>query len=881
MKHAGFDTLGTCTFPRGGGTGLRLRHRASGAQVVAVKNADPEMVFGIIFETLPDCANGVAHLLEHLVFRGSERYPQTNLYASLLQGSMLTGLNASTRADSTLFHLSSAEEGDFANLIDVVLDAVFHPLIRQSDFSEEQHVVMNEMTGHHAVPTNMVLERLRHELLPGSVYAVDHGGTPEMIAELRHADLRAFRAKNYHPGTARLFLWGDFDLAGRLDQLDRSLGSAGEADAFDLRMPSPFDRPRMASARYPAATTAPEMTAFGWAFEVEYSDLWRAVALGLLADADGPLRLALQARGGHVIGTGFSRETPLGTFEIALLGHPPMEQTVLSELIEETLHKVERNGSADDWTRRVADRLEYNLRSLGAQMIGPTGLRVLNMIRDEWRHGADPLALLDIDARVARLHDTINADPKAIMRRIREDLLDNPHRVTLSLRPQPTRKPRTPSRPYRPDPDPTLVDSISPVPFVATGGPPPRVRAIAVETEGNVLHLPDQAPDLSRAELAISLSGLTAGQIDMVPVLAMLLVDRPAEDGLDIWTRCWAAAGRSTSGEAFLSIAGRSLPAHGAHLPELLYGTLEAPLPPLDTVLRRITSGRDRIETQLAAMGHVFCETRLRAKGSVAGTLNERLVGFHRLDTLKRSLTLAPEELMGLLDTLRRTLAENGTMTLAVSGISSGDIKPFIMDRPRGAPAATLPLALDLAHRETIETGSANFSTGQAVTLGDAGPAHVAAHMLETGWLWDALRVAGGAYSVRCSYRSDDGLLSMLSVRDPNPERALEQFAKGPIWLRAAAEGNLLARCVSAKAGHLRRPIRPDDVVSTALQRHLCEQTDAMRQEELDCVFQVDAKAVTACADRFEEALREARTVVMGSRSGLPDFTDDDAEEIS
>jgi hypothetical protein len=70
-------------------------------------------------------------------------------------------------------------------------------------------------------------------------------------------------------------------------------------------------------------------------------------------------------------------------------------------------------------------------------------------------------------------------------------------------------------------------------------------------------------------------------------------------------------------------------------------------------------------------------------------------------------------------------------------------------------------------------------------------------------------------------------------------------------------------------------------VVSTALQRHLCEQTDAMRQEELDCVFQVDAKAVTACADRFEEALREARTVVMGSRSGLPDFTDDDAEEIS
>lgn len=873
MTHSGFETLGTCTFPQGGGTGRHLRHRASGAEVVAVQNANPEMVFGILFGTLPTRANGVAHLLEHLVFRGSARYPQTNLYARLLQGSLLTGLNASTRADSTLFHLSSAEEGDFASLIDLVLDSVFRPLLREADFHEERDVVMNEMAGHHAVPANAVLARLRHELLPGSVYAVDHGGAPEMIAELTHAELLDFHAAHYTPGKARLFLWGDFDLAERLDQLDRVLGSAGATDGFDLRMPAVFERPRMVTTDYPSNAKAPDMTAFGWAFEASDSDLWRAVGLGLLADPGGPVRQALQAHGGHVIGPGVSNETPLQTFEIAVIGHPPTEPRALLERIKDTLHAVERSPSAQDWTRSAADRLEFHLRSLGAQALGPVGLRALNLIRGEWRHGANPLGLLDIDARVAGLRETIKADPQVLMRRIGADLLNNPHRVTLSLHPRPAQKTKPRARPDRPDPDPTRVDRTSPMPFVATGSAAHRVHTIAVEADGPVLHLPGSATDISRAELAISLSGLTAKQVDLVPVLEMLLADCPPEDGLEVQTRCWAA-GSGEAGQAFLSIAGKSLPSRAAHLPRHLFGVLEAPLPPVETVHRRLTSGRDRTEAQLAAMGHMFCETRLRATGSVAGSLNERLVGVHQLETLKRCLTLAPDALRDQLETLRRLLAENAAMTLAVSG-GPVDVKAFRANQPPHAPVPALPAPPGLAPRDTIATGSANFTTGQAVMLNDPGPAHVAAHMLETGWLWDAVRVAGGAYSVRCRHDSDDGLLSMLSVRDPTPERTLDQFAKAPIWLRAAAQGDLLARCVAAKAGHLRRPIRPDDVVSTALQRHLCGPTDAMRQEELERVLDVDAKAMTACVARFEAAVHEARTVVLGPQSGLPKLTPD------
>jgi Zn-dependent M16 (insulinase) family peptidase len=861
-----FDIIAERPLENVAGTGTVLRHCETGAELLAVRNTDPEMVFGVLLETLPETSDGVAHLLEHLIFRGSERFPETHLYSKLMQGSRLTGLNASTKADSTLFHLSSADRGDFKSLIDVMMDAVFHPLLRERDFSQERAVVLNEMVGHHALPDNRILERLRQELLPGTVYTKDHGGDPQLINALKYEELRLFHSKHYRPAKARLFLWGDFDLAKRLDQLDRLLAFKTKPKEPAVKTPTWVDTPKYLTEKYAAFEAGPLLTGFGWAFPKENCDLWQAMSLGMLAENSGPIVQAFLRHSGQVIGLGYRSDTPLGTFEIALAGHSEGAAANLKDTLGQAITDVQKDPHLEEWLRSAAIRFEFELRSFGSRSHGPDGLRALNMIRGQWRHGADPLGLLDIDARAARLHEIITTDPQTIVRHLKEDLLENPHSVILSMSPEYAKYPPAAQQPFpMKAPDPTKAVGSSALPFISAGRDRPPLHSIAIETEGNVLYLPNLGPDLARAELAVALSGLSMAQMDLMCVFEILLADQITAEGIDISVRPWAVHCVGKPDAAWLSISGRSLPALAAPMLDHICECLWFALPPVEVIGHRISAARAAIHTQLAALGHMFCEVRLRANGSIAGTLNEHLVGIHRLLAYDQALEIPPEQLVEDLETLRDHLVAHAQMTLAVASLPSSLVQISLPDRP-ALMSVTRPLSV--ASFESITTGSANFTTGQAVHLTEVGPAHVAAHMLETGWLWDSVRVASGAYSVRCGYNGDDGLMTLLSIRDPSPERTLEYIAQAPRWLQTAAESDLLSCCVAAKAGHLARPVRPDLMLATALQRHLSGRTDALRQIELERVQCVDTPAMKDFVQHFEAVLPKAKTVILGPRSG-------------
>ena len=72
------------------------RHRQTGAQLLSFCNDDENKVFGVSFRTPPTDSTGVAHILEHSVLCGSERYPVKEPFVELLKGSLQTFLNAFT-----------------------------------------------------------------------------------------------------------------------------------------------------------------------------------------------------------------------------------------------------------------------------------------------------------------------------------------------------------------------------------------------------------------------------------------------------------------------------------------------------------------------------------------------------------------------------------------------------------------------------------------------------------------------------------------------------------------------------------------------------------------------------------------------------------------
>ncbi|MBR4799727.1 MAG: insulinase family protein, partial [Clostridia bacterium] len=174
-----------------------MTHEKSGAKLAWLDRADVNKTFSIAFNTIPEDSTGVFHILEHSVLGGSEKFPVKEPFVELLKSSVQTFLNAMTYADKTVYPVSSRNDKDFLNLVEVYLDGVFRPAIytkpeifRQEgwryEFGEDgkaiyQGVVFNEMKGVYANPDAVLEYELLRSLFPSNCYGFESGGYPENI----------------------------------------------------------------------------------------------------------------------------------------------------------------------------------------------------------------------------------------------------------------------------------------------------------------------------------------------------------------------------------------------------------------------------------------------------------------------------------------------------------------------------------------------------------------------------------------------------------------------------------------------------------------------------------------------------------------------------
>ena len=110
-------------------SGYVLRHKKTGARLICMPADDPNKTFAIAFRTPPIDNSGLTHILEHSVLCGSDKFPVKDPFVELMKTSPNTFLNAMTYPDKTIYPVSSCNDKDFANLMDVYLDAVLHPLL--------------------------------------------------------------------------------------------------------------------------------------------------------------------------------------------------------------------------------------------------------------------------------------------------------------------------------------------------------------------------------------------------------------------------------------------------------------------------------------------------------------------------------------------------------------------------------------------------------------------------------------------------------------------------------------------------------------------------------------------------------------------------------
>lgn len=224
------------------GKGIWLRHDRTGLEIFKFVTDKINNYFCFNFKTPLDNDTGVAHILEHSVLHGSKKYPDSELFFKLQQKSPCKDLNAATAKTYTSFYAETCVPRDFYNLLDMMGDSLFFPLLTDEVFMQEgwriekdeegqpklNGVVYNEMNNDDKKSV-LFYQKLNRDFMPGSNENNNSGGDPLHIPECSVEDVRAFHKKYYVPKNCFLFLFGNMDLEEQLKFLDENLLSRLES----------------------------------------------------------------------------------------------------------------------------------------------------------------------------------------------------------------------------------------------------------------------------------------------------------------------------------------------------------------------------------------------------------------------------------------------------------------------------------------------------------------------------------------------------------------------------------------------------------------------------------------------------------------------------
>ncbi len=460
IEH-GFELLADNPLPELGCNLKSYRHVRTGAHLVSAVADDPNKVFGVSFRTPVGDSSGIAHILEHSVLCGSERYPVKKPFLEMLRNSMHTFLNAFTALDRTMYPVASLNLRSFRNLVSVYLDAVFRPLLTEAAFEQEgwhldleevdgplqyRGVVYNEMKGAQANPHSVLMRASTGSLFEDHPYTHDSGGVAHEIRELTYARLKDYHARHYHPSNAWLFFYGDDDPRWRLETLDTFFeGFMFRAD--DTRVPF---YPLAATRRTVELPFSPiesgQETEKGfitanWLLP-EIDDPLERFLIGitsscLLGSQSAPLYKALidSGLGESVVAGGFSFDLRQPMFTVGLEGVEPVRFDRVTALIEETLSNLADTGFDDDLIEAVINSKDFAHREFGNSSF-PKGLAIMaGMLSGQMHGGKRQSATLGFQDTLKQARARIESDPDVLTRPLRIHLLDNPHRSTVRLVP--------------------------------------------------------------------------------------------------------------------------------------------------------------------------------------------------------------------------------------------------------------------------------------------------------------------------------------------------------------------------------------------------------------------------------------------------------------
>ena len=895
--------------------GFIYEHK-SGAKIVFMKNDDDNRVFSITFRTLPENNKGIAHIIEHSVLCGSRKYPVKDPFNELSKGSLNTYLNAMTFEDKTMYPIASTNEKDFINLMNVYLDAVFFPLIydRKGIFLQEGHhkekdkingVVYNEMKGVFSSPDRIMDFKLNEQLFSETNYKFYSGGVPEFIPELTYDEFLDFHRKYYHPANSIIYLYGDLDIDKYLDMIDKEYLSEFKFKKVqtEYKVQKDFDKIKDVSFSYNVSEQENNDDNYLQCGVIidKKPDFKLAFAFDVLADVlletdASPLKKALIKENiGNRINSGFDNGVFQPAFYVAVEKTKCNNLEKFKKVYFDTLNEIVENGIDRQLVESCINRYRFYFKEedYGYK---PKGLFYNILMINSFIYGDgnfDGLKFKDFFEYVE------NIDFTEI---IKKYLIDNKNYVFAIMSPEV--KEISEKQNYKEDKEFFEYNNIK-------------------DTEEDIKKVPvldikdidKKSKNIDILESEICGRKLISSRIENDEIIYVdLLFDTKIFDIDDLkyvalfktlFGKCStknysyedianeinfyfgelsATIDNYTREDEFFNFLTLNMKFLNKNLSNV-FGILDEVL--FNTIFDKkrikevLSEYKLKMDRSFISSGHAYGIERVISHLSKSTKYYQNFKGVDFYKFIKETLENYEDRADVLISRLKQITEKAFNLNCLTVAIVCGNdnynavfdnVKNFCSKLPdNDVVIKNIDITTELKNEAFSLASEVQYNTMaidfQKYGLAFNGHMKVFENMIESNYLWDKIRIEGGAYGGGCGF-SRKGVFFAYSYRDPNIEKTFENYKKIPEYLRSIKlTERELQKFIIGTINKLDRPIKISNVIDKILNRKISEITDEERQKERNEILNIKIEDISKFGEMFEDCFSENVICTFGNKA--------------
>ncbi|MGA6877295.1 MULTISPECIES: insulinase family protein [Acinetobacter] len=924
------------------------KHRVTGAVHYHLATNHDENVFLVAFRTQPMDSKGEAHILEHTALCGSEKFPVRDPFFLMIRRSLNTFMNAFTAADWTAYPFATQNQKDFQNLLEVYLDAAFAANLNPLDFAQEgirielengepvyKGVVFNEMKGAMSSPSDQLYHQLAHHLFPETTYHYNSGGDPKDIPDLTYQELVDFYKSHYHPSNAVFMTFGNqsaYDLQEQFQSLALAKFEQGETlySKPERRLAAPVT---VTESYAVDAEDLKDKTyhVLSWLLP-EASDIklrlgMRLVEGVLLENSASPLRHYLETCG-YAQSTGPFMGVDDSNFEMtffcAIQGSNPEHAATFKEGVFKVLQEVASKPVDSDTVNAILHQIELHQREINGDGM-PYGLSLILNGLSSAIHHSDPVHVWDVDSAIEQVKEELK-DPMWLSQLIQQHLIDNPHRVQITLVPDASKSAKdaeaekarlaeigaqlteaqkaeiiaqTEALKVRQD----TPDDLNLLPKVGLEDVPAELQIVQgqlreiicnrIDTPLNLYHagtngiyyqqvlvrIPDEIVKSPYFNLLSILMGeVGAGEYDY---LELQQLQTAVSGGLGMGASLRSKVDDKNRISAWLTLTTKSLVNNFDAIRLLKIAFEQLRFDEKDRIIELLQQRKTRWQSRVSGAGHSYAMQAASRNHSALALRDYHNTGLGALNWLSELVSKIEQDdaafdaLMDELKLIHSMLLQAPKQFLLVCEEPQSDrlieeiqtVWDKLAIEPHEAALTQVPVENNNADEAWLIQANVQFCAAAypavEVSHPDAAPLMVLAAYLRNGFLHSAIREKGGAYGGGASYDGNACSFRFYSYRDPRLAETFKDFEASVDWLLNAEQlPHQLEEAILGLIASMDKPGSPAGEAITACYALLHARTPAFRTKLRERLLAVTLDDLKRVADVYLRQQTPVKSVV-------------------